>query len=161
MVDTLALEASTSYGGTRKPAAALALKTQLYKAAQRLPSLAAASVVPPGPEPEVTVVVTKAVVVGSGGAADEEAEVVAVVAQIVPEAQAEPLVPAVEVSHMLKLVFQYIITASCCAFDRLCRQEVLVERPYEVCSEKAPAKRLCFHLCCNFHGSVAPRGRSA
>lgn len=43
IVDSLALEAATSYGGTRKPAAAQALKKQLRRASQRLPSLAAAS----------------------------------------------------------------------------------------------------------------------
>ena len=43
VVDSLAVEAATSYGGTKKPAVAQALKKQLHKAAQRLPSLAAAS----------------------------------------------------------------------------------------------------------------------
>lgn len=46
VVDSLALEAATSYGGTKTPAVAKALKKQLHMAAQRLPSLAAASVVP-------------------------------------------------------------------------------------------------------------------
>lgn len=43
IVDSLALEAATSYGGTRKPAAAHALKKQLHAASRRLPSLAAAT----------------------------------------------------------------------------------------------------------------------
>lgn len=43
IVDSLALEAATSYGGTRKPAAAQALRKQLRKAAQQLPTLAVAS----------------------------------------------------------------------------------------------------------------------
>ena len=40
VVDNLAMEAATCYGGTKKPAVAQALKKQLHKAAQRLPSLA-------------------------------------------------------------------------------------------------------------------------
>ncbi len=100
LVDNLALEAATSYGGTRKPAAAQALKKQLHKAAQKLPSLAAASSGPLVSEPEVVVVRT-AVMEADGGAADgvvmREAVAVAVVAEADAEVSAEPLSAPIEV----------------------------------------------------------------
>ena len=122
LVDNLALEAATSYGGTRKPAVAQALKKQLHKAAQKLPSLAAASSGPQVSEPEVVVVsaavmeadggaadgvvmkeavVSAAVMEADGGAADgvvvREAVEVAVVAEADAEGYAEPLSAPVEV----------------------------------------------------------------
>jgi len=77
LVDNLALEAASSYGGTRKPAVAQALKKQLHKAAQKLPSLAAASSAPLVSEPEV-VVVSTAVMEAADGLVMKEAVAVAV-----------------------------------------------------------------------------------
>ncbi len=85
LVDNLALEAASSYGGTRKPAVAQALKKQLHKAAQKLPSLAAASPEPLVSEPEVVVVRT-AVMEADGGAADGVVMKEAVVSTVVMEA---------------------------------------------------------------------------
>ena len=100
LVDNLALEAATSYGGTRQPAVAHALKKQLHKVAQKLPSLAAASSVPVVSEPEVVVVRT-AVMEADGAAADgvvmREAVAVAVVAAADAGASAEPLLAPIEV----------------------------------------------------------------
>ena len=53
IVDSLALEAATSYGGTCKPAAAHALKQQLHAASRRLPSLAAATAASLAPLPDL------------------------------------------------------------------------------------------------------------
>ena len=70
IVDSLALEAATSYGGTRKPAAALALKKQLRMASQRLPSLAAASASSLPPLPAAAAVSGAAVLDPSQAAVD-------------------------------------------------------------------------------------------
>lgn len=132
LVDNLALEAATSYGGTRKPAVAQALKKQLHKAAQKLPSLAAASPVPLVSEPEVVVVrtavmeaaggaadgvVTKEAVMSTivmeadGGAADgvvmKEAVAVAVLAMADPEVS-EPLLAPIEVGLRLTLIYDHV-----------------------------------------------------
>ncbi len=88
LLDNLALEAATTYGGTRKPAVAQALKKQLHKAAQKLPSLAAASSGPLVSEPEVVVVRT-AVMEAGGGAADGVVMEEAVVSTAVMEADGE------------------------------------------------------------------------
>jgi len=100
LVDNLALEAATSYGGTRKPAVAQALKKQLHKAAQKLPSLAAASSGALVSEPEM-VVVSTVVMEADGGAADgvvmREAVAVAVVAEADAGVSAEPLSAPIEV----------------------------------------------------------------
>ena len=96
LVDNLALEAASSYGGTRKPAVAQALKKQLHKAAQKLPSLAAASSVPLVSEPEV-VVVSTAVMEAADGSVMKEAVAVAVLAEADAQVSAEPLSAPIEV----------------------------------------------------------------
>ena len=92
LVDNLAVEAAVSYGGTRKPAAAHALKMQLHKAAQRLPSLAAASSQPRVSKPEEVVVTISEIVISADGddrmgvvAADADADMTAQPLSTVPE----------------------------------------------------------------------------
>ena len=89
MVDSLALEAATSCGGTRRPAATQAIKAHLHKAAQRLPSLAAASSEPLVSQTEVTQVVA---VVGANeavGVVMLENLAVAVMAEVGSEPHSE------------------------------------------------------------------------
>ncbi|DBA74159.1 hypothetical protein WJX77_004162 [Trebouxia sp. C0004] len=111
LVDSLALEAATSYGGTRKPAVAQALKKQLHKAAQKLPSLAAASAGPLVSEPEVVVVSTA--VVEADGAADgivmKEAMAVAVVAESDAGVSAESLPAPIEGPSVNTPMFQQLL----------------------------------------------------
>ena len=112
LVDNLALEAATSYGGTRKPAAAQALKKQLHKAAQKLPSLAAASSGALVSEPEM-VVVSTVVMEADGGAADgvvmREAVAVAVVAEADAGVSAEPLSAPIEVGCASDMIYNHMI----------------------------------------------------
>jgi len=130
LVDNLALEAATSYGGTRKPAVAQALKKQLHKAAQKLPSLAAASSGALVSEPEM-VVVSTVVMEADGGAADgvvmREAVAVAVVVAADAEVPAEPLSDPIEVgcasdidlqsSHTFSVFNNFVILFVACTVE--------------------------------------------
>lgn len=101
LVDNLALEAAVSYGGTRKPAAAHALKAQLHKAAQILPSLAAASSEPTVCTPEVVVMTTQVVISTSGDITDDTRGLTA--ADAGADVAAQPLSTVPEVSCRLSV----------------------------------------------------------